>query len=64
MFAVAVRFAGVPFNATLLLPLAIDVSVAITVSVASTMLSFDVGIVIVAVVWPARMVTVCGDTVV
>jgi len=64
MFAVAERFAGVPLNATLVLPLAIDVSVAITVSVGSTMLSSCVGIEIVAVIWPARIVTVCGATVV
>jgi len=36
MFAVAVRFAGVPLNVTSVLLLAIDVNVAITVSVAST----------------------------
>ena len=55
----AVRWAGLASRVMSGSPLVIAVSVTVTVSVGSTMASSITGIVIVAVVLPAGMVTEC-----
>ena len=59
MFRLAVRLAGLAFNVMSGSPLVIAVRVTATVSVGSTTASLITGIVIVAVVLPAGIVTEC-----
>ena len=59
MFRLAVRLAGLASNVMPALPLVMPVRVTVTVSVGSTTASLITGIVIVAVVLPAGIVTEC-----